>query len=408
LFRGHSSAPERRTAGAEAGVIRKRREGLQVQVFAGRDPLTGRKRWVSRQVPGQTKAAYREAKKVEAQLLEQVDRGEHREGRSRTGGELVERWLEWRQQVRPISPVTVANYRGAIDRYIIPTLGRAKVHEVDAATIDALYARVRAHGGKCRDCWKRVHRREPPLRAGERYRPRPGADARASLGWYRQLDQEWDRALGLRWRPSLLLLPDGPPATLAAWPGVELLGADRIAELTPGLAPVAAGLLAHDQAQVHPLRLAAVLARRAGSVATGTAMVDAEVAGGRIVRVRTTTGDLWPGVVVFATGLAPERWVRLPQRLVKGHLVATEPGRFGLPCGVHAPGLGIGPTGDGKPVIDRVPGIGNAWVSAGHDGTGLLLAAATGQAIATWIATGTRPEQVDSFGLSRFGQPGPS
>jgi integrase len=122
-------------------VIRKRREGLQVQVFAGRDPLTGRKRWVSRQVPGQTKAAYREAKKVEAQLLEQVDRGERREGRSRTGGELVERWLEWRQQVRPISPVTVANYRGAIDRYIIPTLGRVKVHEVDAATIDALYAR---------------------------------------------------------------------------------------------------------------------------------------------------------------------------------------------------------------------------------------------------------------------------
>jgi hypothetical protein len=26
-------------------VIRKRRDGLQVQVYAGRDPLTGRKRW---------------------------------------------------------------------------------------------------------------------------------------------------------------------------------------------------------------------------------------------------------------------------------------------------------------------------------------------------------------------------
>jgi sarcosine oxidase subunit beta len=287
--------------------------------------------------------------------------------------------------------------------------------------------------------------------------------ARASLDRYRQLDQEWDRALGLRWRPSLLLLPDGPPATLAPWPGVELLGADRIAELAPGLAPVAAGLVAHDQAQVHPLRLAVALSRRAGSVATRTAMVDATVAGGRIVRVRTTAGDLWPGVVVFATGLAPARWVRLPQRLVKGHLVATEPGRFGLPCGIHSPGLGIGPTGDGRllaggtreegdpspevrpevvafirrrlgellpasrgvrlrhrwccfrpatgdgqPVIDRVPGIGNAWVSAGHDGTGLLLAPATGDAIATWIASGTRPEQVDSFGLSRFGQPGPS
>jgi hypothetical protein len=94
-------------------VIRKRGGSLQVQVFAGRDPLTGRKRWLSRQVRGQTKAAYREAKKVEAQLLEQLDRGEQRGSRTRTVGELVERWLEWRQQVRPISPVTVANYRGA-------------------------------------------------------------------------------------------------------------------------------------------------------------------------------------------------------------------------------------------------------------------------------------------------------
>jgi integrase len=163
-------------AAAGAGVIRKRRKGLQVQVFAGRDPLTGRKRWLSRQVDGQTKAAWREAKKVEAQLLEQVDRGERRNGRSRTIGELVERWLEWRQQVRPISPVTVANYRGAIDRYILPNLGRAMLHEVDAATLDTLYARVRATGGKCRVCWKRIRWGEPALRPGVRYRPRPGAD----------------------------------------------------------------------------------------------------------------------------------------------------------------------------------------------------------------------------------------
>jgi integrase len=164
------------TTAAGASVIRKRRDGLQVQVFAGRDPLTGRKRWVSRQVPGQTKAAYRQAKKVEAELLEQVDRGERRDGRSRTVAELVERWLECRQQVRPISPVTVANYRGAIDRYIIPNLGRANLHEVDAATLDTLYARVRATGGKCRHCWKRIRRGEPALRAGVRYQPQPGTD----------------------------------------------------------------------------------------------------------------------------------------------------------------------------------------------------------------------------------------
>ena len=48
--------------------------------------------------------------------------------------------------------------RGAIDRCIIPNLGRAKVHEVDAATLDTLYARARATGGKCRHCWTCIRR----------------------------------------------------------------------------------------------------------------------------------------------------------------------------------------------------------------------------------------------------------
>ena len=46
-------------------MIRKRRDGLQVQVYAGRDPLSGRKRYVSQQVPGQTKASIRQAKQIE-------------------------------------------------------------------------------------------------------------------------------------------------------------------------------------------------------------------------------------------------------------------------------------------------------------------------------------------------------
>jgi glycine oxidase len=286
--------------------------------------------------------------------------------------------------------------------------------------------------------------------------------ARASLALYREFDQDWDRALGLEQTAGLLLLPQGAPPGLRPWPGVDLLDRDRVAELVPELVPMPAGLLARDQARVHPLRLAAALARRAGSVATGVAMTDLEVSGGRIVGVRTTVGELQPGAVVFATGLAPEPWVQVPQRLVKGHLVATEPVGFRLRCGVHTPGLGVGSmadggllaggtrdegdhspqvraevirdirrrlaellpaasqvrvryqwccfrpaTADGQPVIDRVPGLDNAWVSAGHDGDGLLMAPATGQALATWIATSRQPQQVTSFGLSRFAWPQP-
>jgi glycine/D-amino acid oxidase-like deaminating enzyme len=283
--------------------------------------------------------------------------------------------------------------------------------------------------------------------------------AQASLALYRQLDQDWDRGLGLERTQGLQLLPEGPPPG-GPWPGVELLDSQGVAELVPELVPMPAGLLAPDQARVHPLRLAAALARQAGSVATGVAMTDLQVGGGRIVRVRTTAGDLHPGVVVFATGLAPEPWVQLPQRLVKGHLVATEPVRFRLACGVHSPGFGVGSmadggllaggtrdegdhsaqvrpeviqgirhrlgellpaadqvrvryqwccfrpaTADGQPVIDRVPGLDNAWVSAGHDGDGLLMAPATGQALASWITTSRPPQEVASFGLSRFNQP---
>jgi hypothetical protein len=36
-------------------------------------------------------------------------------------------------------------------------------------------------------------------------------------------------------------------------------------------------------------------------------MTDLMVAGGRVVRVRTTAGDFHPGAVALATGLGPRR-----------------------------------------------------------------------------------------------------
>jgi hypothetical protein len=70
-------------------VIRQRkdRDGLQVQVYAGRDPLTGRKRWVSRQVPGKGRAAMKQARQVEAELLAQIAAGQHRGSKTKTVAE---------------------------------------------------------------------------------------------------------------------------------------------------------------------------------------------------------------------------------------------------------------------------------------------------------------------------------
>jgi integrase len=124
-------------------MIYKRGKRWRVIVYAGRDPITGRKR--QKRVTVATRA---EAKQAEARLVTEVGAGQHRGTRSKTVAELIERWLEWRQSVRPISPTTIATYRGYLDRVILPALGKLPVGRLDAATLDAFYAQLRKQGGK--------------------------------------------------------------------------------------------------------------------------------------------------------------------------------------------------------------------------------------------------------------------
>jgi len=124
-------------------MIYKRGKRWRVIVYAGRDPITGRKRQKSISV-----ASRAEAKQAEARLITEVGAGQHRATSNRTVAELLEGWLEWRQSVRPISPTTVATYRGYIDRAILPTFGKLQLSRLDAATLDAFYAHLRKQGGK--------------------------------------------------------------------------------------------------------------------------------------------------------------------------------------------------------------------------------------------------------------------
>jgi glycine/D-amino acid oxidase-like deaminating enzyme len=50
---------------------------------------------------------------------------------------------------------------------------------------------------------------------------------------------------------------------------------------------------------------------------------------------------------------------------------------------------------DGLPVIDRLPGLGSAWITSGHYRTGILAGPAAGAMLARWIASGQRPASAE-------------
>src|SRR5680860_518140 len=122
------------------GFIRRRGDAWQVIIYAGRDPVTGRKRQVSRNVRG-TK---REAQAVRAQLLVEVGKGQH-EGTDVTFGELVERWYE--MAAPDWSPSTATERRRLLDRVILPKIGRTRLQKLRTADLDRLYRELRASGG---------------------------------------------------------------------------------------------------------------------------------------------------------------------------------------------------------------------------------------------------------------------
>jgi glycine oxidase len=283
--------------------------------------------------------------------------------------------------------------------------------------------------------------------------------ARTSLELWGELEQTWPDGVGLIELDWIGLAPDPDGFAPHQRPAVEWLDHDQVADLVPGLARPMAGALIRRQARVNPLRSLARLASVLPEVATGTAATSIAVQSGRVVRVTTTAGDIHPGAVVFATGMPPlldGLPLDLPASKVKGHLLVTEPSPVRLP-GTVAPvatqlddgRLLVGGTfdmgdetptvrqdvidsilealyatlpavrglkaayqwccfrprhPDGRPVIDRVPGLDNAWLTSGHFRTGILMAPVTAHTITRWISAGEPPAEAAAWSSVRFAE----
>jgi glycine/D-amino acid oxidase-like deaminating enzyme len=276
--------------------------------------------------------------------------------------------------------------------------------------------------------------------------------ASRGLELHREIADEWET--GLRTIDSLAAIPAGvlPPDALER-AGARVVDGVTARDIEPEFGEVEEALHIPRQGSVRPLRFAAALAGRAGAVATGVEMRALEFSNGRVTRVRTSHGDVTPGAVVVCTGTSD--LVAVPQHRIKGHMFATEPAPFRLRT-LPAMLIGFVQTDEGRivvggtvdagedpalaedvielmagqlrsvipraktlaiehrwtcfrpatpdetPVIDRIPGLDNAWASIGHFRTGIMVAPAAAELATEWIATGVRPDAAADFAADRF------
>jgi integrase len=133
------SSPKRR----RRGEIETLPSGsLRIKVYAGIDPLNGRRHYLSETIPAGPRAAD-EAEKARTRLLNQVD--EHRNPRTKaTVNQLMDRYLD----VLDVDVTTRRSYEGYIRNHIRPLLGKLAVGKLTGETIDSFYStlrRCRAH-----------------------------------------------------------------------------------------------------------------------------------------------------------------------------------------------------------------------------------------------------------------------
>lgn len=131
-------------------MIRQRGNSLEVVVYQGRDPITGRSRKVSRTVRGTDKDARLRARQVELDLAGETHEGRVRDGAGATFGQLMDRWFEHAQ----IEESTRYLARIRLEKHARPALGSIRLSRLRGEDLDDLYLALRranrARGNRAR------------------------------------------------------------------------------------------------------------------------------------------------------------------------------------------------------------------------------------------------------------------
>ncbi len=122
------------------GQLLKRTDGRWlIRIFLGRDPETGRRRYLNHPFAGNKKAA---RSKLTA-LLNERDTGALVEPAKLTLDEYLDKWIETAATPR-VRPRTLRGYEELLTRYIRPHLGKHPLFRITPLDIQAVYARLLA------------------------------------------------------------------------------------------------------------------------------------------------------------------------------------------------------------------------------------------------------------------------
>lgn len=126
------------------GNIRKRGNSLQVRVYSGIDPVTGKEIYLSETIRGTDTAARRRAEKALTKLQAQVDQ-QRAPSTSVSFSYAIDEWL----RSADIEPTTRHGYVGYIERTIRPALGDVSVSKLNARMLETLYGELRRCRIRC-------------------------------------------------------------------------------------------------------------------------------------------------------------------------------------------------------------------------------------------------------------------
>ena len=136
--------PGEDAASRKRGRIERRGNALRVRVYAGDDPVTGRRVYRSETVPGADRAAQRRAEKALTRLLAEVN-AQRAPTSTVTLAYVLAEWL----RTVELEDTTRRTYVGYIDRTILPAVGSVAADKLSALTLERLYGELRRCRKRC-------------------------------------------------------------------------------------------------------------------------------------------------------------------------------------------------------------------------------------------------------------------